>query len=118
MATAERRRELLKILCRRRRESIKNSASEFGVSERTIQRDIEELSLTEPIYTQPGRYGGVYIVDGYCLDRMYMNDTEIGVLKKLYAYAENNMSLLTSNEKKILELLILQYSKPILRKGK
>lgn len=36
---------------------------EFEVSERTISRDIEELSLTKPIYTKSGRYGGgVYIL--------------------------------------------------------
>lgn len=58
MGTAERRREMMKILCRRRYETIGKLASEFGVSMRTIQRDIEALSLTEPIYTKAGKYGG------------------------------------------------------------
>ncbi|MBE5922691.1 MAG: DeoR family transcriptional regulator [Lachnospiraceae bacterium] len=66
MGTAERRNEILRILCRRRHETIDNLASEFGVSYRTIRRDIEILSLTEPIITRYGRYaGGVYIMDGY-----------------------------------------------------
>jgi len=43
-----------------------NLAFEFGVSERTIRRDIDALSLVAPIYTQAGRYGGgVYILSDY-----------------------------------------------------
>lgn len=62
---AERRSEIMKLLCRRRSETIRNLAFEFEVSERTIRRDIEILSLNEPIYTQVGRYGGgVYVEEG------------------------------------------------------
>lgn len=113
MGTAERRHEVMKTLCRRRHETIRNLASEFGVSMRTIQRDIETLSRTEPIYTQVGKYGGgVYVVDGYTMERMYMTDTEIHVLQKLYTATDDDFSLLTRDEKNILGHLILQYSKP------
>lgn len=54
MGTAERRYEIMKILCRRRYETIRNLASEFGVSMRTVQRDIETLSVSEPIYCNDG----------------------------------------------------------------
>ena len=113
MGTAERRNEILKKLCRRRYETMSNLASELGVSTRTIQRDIEALSITEPIYTQTGKYaGGVYIVNDYYPDRMYMNDIEIKVLEKIYIYAEEDKIVLTSNEKNTLKLIISQYSKP------
>ena len=113
MGTAERRYEIMKLLCRRRYETIRNLASEFGVSMRTIQRDIEALSRTEPIYTQFGKYGGgVYVVEGYSMDRMYMKDSEIDVLKKLYIAADKNDDLLTTDEINLLRLLISQYSKP------
>ena len=113
MGTAERRHEIMKILCRRGHEKMSNLASELGVSIRTIQRDIETLSIAEPIYTQMGKYtGGVYIVEGYSIDRMYMTDAELNVLKKLYISSDKNISLLTIDEKKILEGLISQYSKP------
>ena len=116
MGTAERRREIMKILCRRQHETMCNLASEFGVSIRTIQRDVEALSLTEPIYTQTGKYnGGVYILEGYSIDRMYMTETEISVLKKLYISSNKNVLLLTKDEKKILEGIISQYSKPKLK---
>lgn len=95
MGTAERRREIIKILCKRRHETIKNLASEFGVSVRTIQRDIESLSITEPIYTQSGKYtGGVYVVDVYFVERMYMTIPKymyyrscIYGLTKIYPYS-------------------------------
>lgn len=113
MGAAERRYEIMKLLCRRRHETIRNLASEFGVSMRTIQRDIETLSRTEPIYTQFGKYGGgVYIVEGYSLDRMYMNEQELNVLRKLYIAADEQCSLLTDDEKKLLWSLLSQYSKP------
>ena len=113
MGTAERRYEIMKILCRHRYETIRNLASEFGVSMRTVQRDIEALSRTEPIYTQCGKYGGgVYVVEGYSMDRMYMKDSELDVLQKLYIAADKNEDLLSFDEKNLLSSLISQYSKP------
>lgn len=58
MGTAERRTEMLRVLCRRRCDTVSNLANEFSVSERTVLRDIEVLSLTEPIYTKQGKYDG------------------------------------------------------------
>ena len=116
MGAAERRYEIMKILCRRRYETIRNLASEFGVSTRTVQRDIETLSRTEPIYTQCGKYGGgVYVVEGYYIDRIYMTDSELDVLKKLYISADKNEALLTNDEKNLLKLIISQYSKPTIK---
>ena len=117
MGTAERRLEIMKLLCRRRHTTIRILSSELGVSTRTIQRDIEILSRTEPIYTQVGKYnGGIYIMDGYSMDRMYMTDTEIKVLQKLYLAAKESSFLLTNDEKQLLHHLILQYTKPNIKK--
>lgn len=113
MGTAERRYEIMKILCRRRYETIRNLASEFGVSMRTVQRDIEALSGTEPIYTQFGKHGGgVYVVEGYSMEQMYMKNSELDVLRKLYVAADKYEDLLTLDEKNLLGSLISQYSKP------
>ncbi len=112
MGTAERRDKLLKILCQRRYETIPNLAQEIGVSPRTIQRDIEIISLTEPIYTKVGRIdGGVYIVEGFYQDRMYMNSIEIAVLKKLKEINAER-GLLDKEESDILDLIILHYTRP------
>ena len=114
MGTAERRMNILRILCRRRYETIPNLASEFGVSKRTILRDIEVLSTTEPIYTQCGRYGGgVYVTENYYMDRMYMHKNELAVLHKLVALAEQNaVCVLNDQEKEVLRTIISQYTKP------
>lgn len=118
MGTAERRVEIMRILCRRRHETIFNLAEEFGVSQRTILRDIEVLSVTEPIYTQCGRYGGgVYVTDDYTMNRMYMNDKELSLLHKLSRFAENkSVCDLNDNEKRLLKTIISQYTKPNYRK--
>ncbi len=113
MGTAERRKEIMRVLCRRRHETISNLAQEFGVSERTILRDIEVLSVTELIYTQCGRYGGgVYVTDDYSMDRMYMTEKELSVLHKLSGYAdENAVCKLSIEENKLLKSIISQYTK-------
>ena len=114
MGATERRNAILKTLCRRRYETIGNLAMEFEVSERTIRRDIEILSYTEPIYTQTGRHaGGVYVVEGYHMDRMYMSEEEIAVLQKIKDTAyQNNSGLLLPGEAKTLERIICAYAKP------
>lgn len=113
MGTAERRHEILRVLCRRRHETVKNLSYEFGVSERTILRDIEVLSVTEPIYTQCGRYGGgVYISDNYVMNRMYMKENELVLLHKLLRFSENKSACdLTDDESKLLKTIISQYTK-------
>ena len=111
MGTAERRNEILRILCRRKHETIENLASELAVSERTIRRDIDVLSMSYPIYTQTGKYnGGVYAMEGFSMERMYMNDTELDVLKKLYTIEQTS---LTQQELSVLASIISTYSKPI-----
>lgn len=120
MGTAERRLAIFKLLCRRRHETIENIASEFAVSERTVRRDIEILSLSEPIYTVAGRYGGgVYIVEDYYSDNLYITQEEESVLSDIYDFLENSEAK-KSMEKEIntLKKIIIKYSKPQLKKEK
>ena len=114
METSKRRAEIMRILCRRRHETVTNLATEFGVSERTIQRDIDALSVSEPIYTQTGRYGGgVYIMSDYRADRMYMTSDELNVLRKLADFADmGEAAALTEAERATLGAIILQDTKP------
>ncbi len=112
LGTAERRKEIMIALCRRRHDTVNNLAFEFGVSARTIRRDIEVLSLKEPIYTRMGRYGGgIYVMDGYYIDRMYISDDESEVLVKVFNYAVSQGAL-DSNEIQILRHIIEKYTKP------
>ena len=84
MKALERRQALIELLCERRYEKISNLAFEFDVSWRTICRDIQELSLSYPIYTDCSRWkSGVYIEEGYYLGKQYLREDEEELIQKL-----------------------------------
>ena len=113
LGTAERRAEIMRILCRRKYETVSNLAEEFGVSTRTIQRDIEALSITDPIYTQCGRYGGgVYVMENHSMDKTYLTESECAVLHKVVTLAKTkSVCELEEEEIVILERYISQHTK-------
>lgn len=114
MVTSERRKAIMRILYVQKYETIPNLAGKLGVSERTVQRDIDILSITEPIYTKCCRYeGGVYMTDNYAISRIYMSDSELSVLHKLVLFAENKIVCdLNGDELKTLNMIISQHAKP------
>lgn len=73
MSPAERRQELLEVLCHRRHDTYGNLANEFNVSTETIRHDIAELMCSYPIETIRGHGGGVKVADGYYLNRRSTN---------------------------------------------
>ena len=84
MGAAERRQQILDLLCQRRRETTSNLAEELGVSERTIRRDVEMLTLRYPIETVCGRYGGgVRIADWYYQGRRRLTPRQTALLRRL-----------------------------------
>ena len=114
MGATERRLEIMKILCRRRHEKMSNLAFEFGVSLKTIQRDINEISTSIPIHIKTGRYeGGVYLMDGYYLDCLYLKNSEIELLKKArISLLQDDKCLLNHYELQSFLKLIQDYSPP------
>lgn len=87
MTATERRQKIMELLNVRRQETMQNMAFEFGVSDRTIRNDINELSLSYPIETIRGRYGGgVRLMDGFSLNRKYLNPEQQNLLEKLSAH--------------------------------
>ena len=86
MGPNERRQEIIETLCHRRQETMANLAFEFGVSIRTIRNDIDILSLSYPLETVRGRYcGGVRVMDGFYMNRKYLNTEQIDLLVRLRA---------------------------------
>lgn len=63
MTTADRRMEIISVLVVSGHAIAKELAQEFGVTSRTILRDISVLSYGYPIYTKPGAGGGIFIMD-------------------------------------------------------
>jgi predicted DNA-binding transcriptional regulator YafY len=52
-------------------------AERFGVSQRTIYRDIDVLSLAGvPVYTEKGKGGGICLLPDYVLDKSILSDEE------------------------------------------
>ncbi len=84
MKASERRQAILEALCERRKDKIENLAFEFNVTERTIRNDIQELSLSYPIYTVQGKYdGGVYIDNDYYLGKRFLTPEQQDLLLSL-----------------------------------
>lgn len=105
MTAIERRQAILEALCERRREIIENLAYEFGVSIRTIKRDILELSLSYPVFTVSGRYhSGVYIADDYYLGKQYLTEEQQDLIISL-------KSLVGDDQRRILESIVKKFGK-------
>lgn len=66
-------------------------AEKYSVNEKTIRRDIEELTLVYPVETVRGRYGGgVKLSDWYQPTRSTLCPEQIALLKKLAPSLEGN----------------------------
>lgn len=91
MGPNERRNEIMEALCQRRHDTTKNLAFEFNVSERTIRNDINILSLSYPLETIRGRYGGgIRVMDGFYLDRKYLKPKQHELLDRLKKNLSND----------------------------
>ena len=85
-----------------------NLALEFGVSVRTVQRDISEITTIVPIYIKTGRYGGgVYVMDHFNTHTQRLNKDEIKLLYRIHTYfMSNDNGYLNDEEKKVLNNII------------
>ena len=112
MGAIERRMEMIRILCLRRHETMGNLAFEFGVSLRTVQRDITVITSIIPIYIKMGRYGGgIYVMDHFQLGNAYMDNNEILLLQKISCYFFTvEREYLDETEKVLLERMIYKYT--------
>ena len=105
MTAIERRQAILETLCRRRSDNIDNLACEFNVNERTIRRDILELSLSYPVYTFSGRYhSGVYIANDYYLGKQYLSDEELNLIISLKSQVDDD-------QRRILESIVKKFGR-------
>ena len=105
MKALERRQAIIELLCERRTEKIENLAFEFSVNECTIRRDIQELSLSYPIYTKTGTYGGVYVAEDYYLGKQYLSSQQKELLETL-------SSSVGDDQRKVLESIIRKFGRP------
>lgn len=105
MKALERRQALIETLCKRRHDKVCNLAFEFGVNERTIRRDIEQLSLSFPVYTDCTRNkAGVYVQEGYYLGKEYLKSDEQALLERYAAQA-------TGEDKRTLNAILKRFGR-------
>ena len=114
MGTAERRIEIMRMLCSERHVTMSVLAERFSVSVRTIKRDIDELGGIIPLEIKMGRYeGGIYVMNGFFWNRMYMSDDDITLLKTIIAVGKAKSVLaLDKPDLQRLEKMIDTYSLP------
>lgn len=103
MRPNERREALLEKLLQCRQDTIDNLASEFGVHEQTIRRDIEQLTSSYPLETVRGRYGGVRVADWYRQDRRKLTPEQTALLDKL-------ASTLQGEERTVMDSILTQFA--------
>ncbi len=69
---------ILSILLQKEKVTAPYLAEKFEVSRRTINRDIEALSMAGiPLVTEPGQNGGVSIMEGYKIDRTLLSTSDM-----------------------------------------
>lgn len=69
--------QLLYLLLGKGRMSAPELAARLEVSERTIYRDVETLSMAGvPVYATPGKGGGISLLPGYSFDKTLLSDEE------------------------------------------
>ena len=71
--------EIIYLLMNRDRVTAKELAERFGVSSRTIYRDIDTISLAGvPIYTEKGKGGGISLLPDFVLNKSILSEEEQG----------------------------------------
>ena len=69
--------EIITILLNRQTITARELADRFGVSVRTIYRDVDVLSSAGvPIYTDQGKGGGISLLEGYTLNKTLLSKSE------------------------------------------
>lgn len=80
---------ILMIIINKEKITAKELSQHFQVSVRTIQRDIDTLSMSGiPIYAEIGKNGGYQLLDNYKLDMNFLNTKEAKVIKSLLGSLE------------------------------
>jgi len=69
--------EILYLLLNRKSVTARELAEHFGVSTRTIYRDVDHLSLAGiPVYTEQGKGGGISLLPGFVMNKSLLSESE------------------------------------------
>ena len=104
-ATNERRQAMIEFISVNRKTSLHELMTVFGISQKTVQRDLEILSCSYPVYTVQGKGGGIRVADGWYLSRSYLSDTQEAFLRDL-------MSGLQPQDRETMNAILAKFAKP------
>lgn len=104
--TLERRQSILDFLLEVRKTTRAELSDYFGVSLRTIERDIIILSCSYPIITVQGCNGGIKIADGYYIGVRYLTVSQLALLERL-------STSLTGEDLSLIREIIKIFRRPI-----
>jgi predicted DNA-binding transcriptional regulator YafY len=77
MSKAKRLNEMIMMINRKKRFTVRELAQEFGVSKRTILRDLQELSeMGVPLYSEVGPHGGYQVLNERILPPIAFSEEE------------------------------------------
>lgn len=101
--------QLLYLLAQKPLQSARELSSHLEVSTRTIYRDIEALSIAGfPVFSMPGRSGGIGLAQGYVIDKMVFSTPE----KQELLYALQSYEQATQGKSELLEKLTGFFQQP------
>lgn len=104
MTSNERQKKIIRLLDKRRKDTMEHLSIEFHVSTDTISRDIATLNEDYPIKIARGRNGGLSLPDGYHLfKKMYMTPVQALALHRALLYVPDEI-------KKILETILTDFA--------
>ena len=87
LTVIDRRKKIVEYISYHKKTTCKELSEEFKVSIHTVWRDIVYISKHEPIYTQKGGGGGIYILSQHRDAKYYLSEEEeillISLLDKL-----------------------------------
>ena len=101
--------EIIYILLEKKTITAKELAEYFGVSIRTIYRDVDVLSTAKiPVYMNKGKGGGIRLLEDFVLDKSILTDEEQNQI--LFAL-QGMQQMRVSGEKDILEKMSMLFQK-------
>ena len=103
--------EITYILMNKQSVTAKELAERFGVSTRTIYRDIDALSLAGiPVYTEKGKGGGISLLPDFVLSKSILSEQE---QSEILSALQGLSNVRTAETDQILRKLSTIFNKPV-----
>jgi len=105
--------EIVYVLLRQKSVTAKELAGRFEVSQRTIYRDIDTLSLAGiPVYTEKGKGGGISLLPEFVLNKLILSEQE---QNEILASLQGLSNVTTADTNQVMQKLSAIFNKSAVR---